>query len=138
MSKLLRRMLGGHGAPAVISQNSLKDRDAAPVSGSRSFARDFILSGLGRSEIEVRYEQVFAQKLGLKAAQCRSATNGPLTKIEIQFDLREGSRMQLSRLYFILRDVAQSFHRQLVPKSALMELTTGAATLTFMLEPLNY
>ena len=137
MSKLLRRILGGHCAPAAISENLRKDGDAAPVPGSRSFVRDFILRGLGRSEIEVRYERVFAQKLGLGAAQCRSVQNGPFIKIEIQFALPESSRMQLSRLCFILRDVAQSFHRQLVPRSALMELTTGAATLTFTLEPLN-
>ena len=46
-------------------------------------------------------------------------------KIEIQFDLPEGSRLQLSRLYFTLRG------------SALLELMAGAATLTFTLEPLN-
>jgi hypothetical protein len=135
MSTLVRRILGGHGDPDVISESPLTGRDAALVPGSRGFVRDFILSGLGRSEIELRYEQVFAHKLGLKTAQCRSATNGPLTKLEIQFDLPEGSRMQLSRLYFILRDVAQSFDRRLVPKSALMELTACVATLTFMLEP---
>ena len=137
MSELVRRILRGHGAPVVISENLPKDRDDAPVPDGSSFVRDFILGRLGRPEIEVRYEQAFAQKLRLKAVQCWSIQSGPFIKIEIQFDLPERLRMQLSRLYFVFREVAQSFQRQLVPRSALMELTAGAATLTFMVEPLN-
>jgi hypothetical protein len=135
MSKLVRRILGeGVGNP-TNSEPFFKN--TAPAPGGPDFVRDFILSGLGRPEIEMHYEQVFAQKLGLRAAQCRSIQTGPLIKIEIQFDHPESSRMQLSRLYFILREVAESFGHQLLPKSALMELSAGPATLTFILEPLN-
>ena len=137
MSKLVHRILGERARKPSSSEPFLEDKEAEPILGRPNFVRDFILSGLGRPGIELRYEQVFAQKLGLGTAQCRSTTNGPFTKIEIQFDLPEGSRLQLSRLYFTLREVAQLFQRQPVPRSALLELMAGAATLTFTLEPLN-
>jgi hypothetical protein len=134
MSKLVRRVLGEN---SVKPASSKPGKDVALIPGAPGFARDFILSSIGRPEIEQRFEYAFAQKLGLRAAQCRSIQNGPSIGIEIQFELPERSRIRLSRLYFILREVAQLFHRQLVPRSALMELAAGGATLTFMLEPLN-
>ena len=131
MSKLVRRVSGEYGVKSASSE------PVALIPGAPGFARDFILSGLGRPEIEQHYEQAFSQKLGLRGAQCRTIQNGPRIQIEIQFDLPKRSRLRLSRLYYLLGEVAQLSQRRVVPRSALMELAAGAATLTFTLESLN-
>jgi hypothetical protein len=105
--------------------------------GTRIDPREFILNTPDRPEIEVRYEQVFADILGFTTARCRSNPNGEYLDIELQFDLAQRQGTELGHLHFILRDLPREFQLRILPRSTLMTARGSAAKLVFRLEPAN-
>jgi hypothetical protein len=133
MNKFVRRVLGEADDEGVDLSGSIMSDPSLPVPHGPMLARDFILNN-PRSEIEARYEAIFASILGLTSARCSSRAEGPLLKLKIRFNRAQRPGMNLGHLHYILRDLPKEFDRRLVSKSTLMCSIGDAATLTFALE----
>jgi len=97
--------------------------------------RQFILDTPARPEIEIRYEEVFANILGFSSARCQSSDDGRLLKMKILLNRAEQPELGLGEMHYVLRDIPKEFRRRIMRGSVVMRTICGVGALTFNLEP---